>query len=157
MNSSLASPPLRFIRLTKDRFLPSPHCCLAVRGSGGGGGGDGDGGGGGKKRRKGSSSSSSGGSSRFTATVFWFSVFFLLVPSNLPRSGELRTQKLKSHLVRTQSLNVLPLKRGVGQYTAIHTPLTARNFFPIPTLAVHSSAFFLTKTSPDFFSCVGCG
>ena len=27
-----------------------------------------------------------------------------------PRSGELRTQKLKSHLVRTQSLNVLPLK-----------------------------------------------
>ena len=26
-----------------------------------------------------------------------------------PRSGELRTQKLKSHLVRTQSLNVLPL------------------------------------------------
>ena len=32
-----------------------------------------------------------------------------------PRSGELRTQKLKSHLVRTQSLNVLPLKPGVGQ------------------------------------------
>ena len=27
-----------------------------------------------------------------------------------PRSGELRTQKLKSHLVRTQSLNVFPLK-----------------------------------------------
>ena len=26
-----------------------------------------------------------------------------------PRSGELRMQKLKSHLVRTQSLNVLPL------------------------------------------------
>ena len=32
-----------------------------------------------------------------------------------PRSGELRTQKLKSHLVRTQSLNVLPFKPGVGQ------------------------------------------
>ena len=32
-----------------------------------------------------------------------------------PSSGELRTQKLKSHLVRTQSLNVLPLKSGVGQ------------------------------------------
>ena len=32
------------------------------------------------------------------------------------RSGELRTQKLKSHLVRTQSLNVLPFKPGVGQY-----------------------------------------
>ena len=34
------------------------------------------------------------------------------------RSGELRTQKLKSHLVRTQSLNVLPFKPGVGQYIA---------------------------------------
>ena len=36
----------------------------------------------------------------------------LLMPtkflSSLPRSGELRTQKLRSHLVRTQSLNVLP-------------------------------------------------
>ena len=38
--------------------------------------------------------------------------------STVPRSGELRTQKLKSHLVRTQSLNVLPLKPGVGQYIA---------------------------------------
>ena len=32
-----------------------------------------------------------------------------------PRSWELRTQKLKSHLVRPQSLNVLPLKPGGGQ------------------------------------------
>ena len=47
----------------------------------------------------------------------------------MPRSGELRTQKLKSHLVRTQSLNVLPLKPGVGQYIAIHATLTAREFF----------------------------
>ena len=51
------------------------------------------------------------------------------VPHTLPRSGELRTQKLKSHLVRTQSLNVLPLKPGVGQYIAIHAKLTARDFF----------------------------
>ena len=29
-------------------------------------------------------------------------------------SGELRTQKLKSHLLRTQTLRVLPLKPGVG-------------------------------------------
>ena len=28
----------------------------------------------------------------------------------VPRGEELRTQKLKSHLVRTQSLNILPLK-----------------------------------------------
>ena len=46
-----------------------------------------------------------------------------------PRSGELRTQKLKSHLVRTQSLHVLPLKPGRGQYIAIHATLTARDFF----------------------------
>ena len=31
------------------------------------------------------------------------------LPSTTPRSGELRMQKLKSHLVRTQTLNVLPL------------------------------------------------
>ena len=46
-----------------------------------------------------------------------------------PRSGELRMQKLKSHLVRTQSLNVLPLKPGIGQYIAIHATLAARDFF----------------------------
>ena len=47
----------------------------------------------------------------------------------IPRSGELRMQKLKSHLVRTKSLNVLPLKPGVCQYIAIHATLTARDFF----------------------------
>ena len=47
----------------------------------------------------------------------------------LPRSGELRTQKLKSHLVRTQSLNILSLKPGVGKYIAIHATLIARDFF----------------------------
>ena len=52
----------------------------------------------------------------------------LLSVSLSPRSGELRTQKLKSHLVRTQSLNVLPLKPGVCQYIAIHARLTARDF-----------------------------
>ena len=46
-----------------------------------------------------------------------------------PRSGELRMQKLKPHLVRTQSLKVLPLKPGVGQYIAVHATLTARDFF----------------------------
>ena len=44
-------------------------------------------------------------------------VRYIFLP--LPCSGELRTQKLKSHLVRTQSLNVLPLKPGVSQYIAI--------------------------------------
>ena len=45
------------------------------------------------------------------------------------RSGELRSQKLKSHLVRTQSLNVLSLKPEVGQYIAINATLTATDFF----------------------------
>ena len=52
-----------------------------------------------------------------------------MISTRFPRSGELRTQKLKSHLVRTQSLNVLRLKPGVGQYIAIHATLTARDFF----------------------------
>ena len=38
-------------------------------------------------------------------------------------------QKLKSHLMRTQSLKVLPLKPGIGQYIATHATLTARDFF----------------------------
>ena len=46
-----------------------------------------------------------------------------------PRSGELQTRKLKSHLMRTQSLNFDPLKPRVGQYIAIHATLTARYFF----------------------------
>ena len=60
-----------------------------------------------------------------------------------PHSGELRTQKLKSHLERTQSLNVLPLKPGVGQ----HMPYTLRllsgiSSLLISTLPVHLPAFF---------------
>ena len=62
-----------------------------------------------------------------------------------PRSGELRTQKFKSHLVRTQSLNVLLFKPGVGQYIS---------FLLISTLPVHSPAFF-PKPLP-IFPCVGC-
>ena len=54
---------------------------------------------------------------------------FRSVAMLLPRSGEMRTQKLKSHLVKTQNLNVLPLKLGVGQYIAVHATLTARDFF----------------------------
>ena len=70
----------------------------------------------------------------------------------LPRSGELRTQRLKSCLVRTQNLNVLPLKRGVGQYIAIHATLTARYFFlAYFYLPVHLPAFFSQKPFLIFF------
>ena len=70
-------------------------------------------------------------------------------PLTWPRIGELRTQKLKSRLVRTLSLNVLPLKPGDGQYTAIHATLTARDLFLSSTLPVHSPAFF-QKPLPIF-------
>ena len=67
-----------------------------------------------------------------------------------PRSGELRTEKLKSHLLRTQSLKVLPLKPGVGQYIAIHATLTTRDFFLANIyILVHSPAFF-PKHLPSF-------
>ena len=61
--------------------------------------------------------------------LFFGVISFISLLSSLPRRGELRTQKLKSHLVRAQSLNFLPLKPGVGQYIAIHATLTARDFF----------------------------
>ena len=70
-----------------------------------------------------------------------------------PRSGELRTQKLKSHLVRTQSLDVLPLKPGVGQYIAIHATLTARNFFLAYFYPSCPFTCIFSKTSPNFFLC----
>ena len=69
----------------------------------------------------------------------------------MTRSGELRTQKLKSHLVRTQSLNVLPFKPGVGQYIAIHATLTARDFFLAYFYTSGPFICIFSKTSPDFF------
>ena len=59
-------------------------------------------------------------------------------------------QKLKSHPVRTQRLNVLALKPGVGQYIAIHATLTAVNFFLAYFYPpVHSPAIF-SKPLPIF-------
>ena len=69
----------------------------------------------------------------FFILMFYFcsrSYFVCQTSSGLPpRSGELRTQKFKCHLMRTQSLEVLFLKPGVGQYIAMHASLTARDFF----------------------------
>ena len=69
------------------------------------------------------------------------------------RSGELRTQKFKSHLVRTQSLNVLPIKPGVNQYIAIHATLTARDFFLAYFNTSGPFTCMFSKTSPDFSLC----
>ena len=73
-----------------------------------------------------------------------------------PRTGELRTQKLNSHQVRTQSLNVLRLKPGVGQHIAIHATLIARDFFLAYFYPYGPISCIFPKTSPDI-SCVGCG
>ena len=80
-----------------------------------------------------------------------FEVFFISLGDSLAaainetRSGELRTKKLKSHLLRTQSLKVLPLKPGIGQYIAIHATLTARDFF----LAIFYPSGPFTCISPN--------
>ena len=78
--------------------------------------------------------------------MHWSSVLLVI-----PRSGELRTQKLKSHLVRTQSLNVLPFKPGVGQYIAIHATLTARDFFPCLFLHFQSIHLHFFQNLSQFF------
>ena len=85
--------------------------------------------------------------------VFWMTFSAVLTEEtwSLPCSGELQTQKLKSHLVRTQSLKVLHVKPGVDQYIAIHDILTARDFFLVySTLPAHSLAF-LPKPLLIFF------
>ena len=73
-----------------------------------------------------------------------------------PPSGELWTQKLKSHLVRTQSLNILPFKPGVGLYIAIRATLRARDFFLAYFYLSGPFTCNFSKTSPNFF-CVSCG
>ena len=73
-------------------------------------------------------------------------VFVVMVP----RSGELRTQKFKSHLMKIQSLNVLPLKPEVGQYIAIHVALTARDFFLANSYPSGPFTCIFSKTSPKF-------
>ena len=83
-------------------------------------------------------------------------IFSKTSPEFSSRSGELRTQKLKSHLVRSQSLNVLPFKPSVGQYIAIHATLTARNFFLAYFYPSSSFTRIFSKPLPIFF-CVGCG
>ena len=83
---------------------------------------------------------------------------------NWPRSEELQMQKLKSHQVRTQSLNVLLLKPGVGQYMAVHAMLPARDLFltyfypygPFTCIFFQNlSQFFPVLAVADTGSCVG--
>ena len=72
-------------------------------------------------------------------------------------------QKFKSHLLRTKSLKVLPLKPGVGEYIAIHATLTARDFFlayfypsgPFTCIFSKTSRFFPVLAVANTGSCVG--
>ena len=71
-------------------------------------------------------------------------------------SGQLRTQKLKSPLLRIQGSKVLLLKPRVDLYIAMHVPPTARNVF----LAYlnHSGLFTFIKKKSRLFpvSAVAC-
>ena len=58
------------------------------------------------------------------------------------RSGELRTQKLRPPLLRTQSSKVPPLKSGVDQCIAVYATPTGRKFLLISTFPGHSLSFF---------------
>ena len=76
--------------------------------------------------------------------------FLYRYPSRYP-AAESCGHMLKSHLVRTQTLKVLRLKAGVGQYIAIHATLTARDLF---FTYIYPSGLFtciFSKTSPIFF------
>ena len=64
------------------------------------------------------------------------------------RSGKLRTQKFKFHLMRTQGLKVLPLKPEIGQYIAMHARLTARGFFLLISTFRSNHLHFFPKPLP---------
>ena len=69
-----------------------------------------------------------------------------IIPPPLPpfHSGVLRMQKLKTHVLRTQSSKVLPFRPGVGPYIAMHAISTARAFF---------LAYFYPSSPKDNTSC----
>ena len=71
----------------------------------------------------------------------------------LPRKGVLRTQKLKTHLLRTQSSKILPFKPGAGPYVAIYAAPTARDFFLASFYPSGPFTCIFSKTSPEFFLC----
>ena len=63
------------------------------------------------------------------STVFHSMKFSRQLFAFYPRSGELRTQKLMSHLLRKTELKDSPFEAWSRYYIAIHATLTARDFF----------------------------
>ena len=87
----------------------------------------------------------------------WTRLVSLTVLPTILRSRELRTQKLKSHLVGTQSLNVLPLKLASSRSVYSHTCYAYRQeFLPCLFLPFRSIHLHFFQTSPNF-SRVSCG
>ena len=72
---------------------------------------------------------------------------------SVPPSGDMRTQKLKSHLLRTQRFKVLPLKPEVGQCIAISAMLTDRDFFVARFYPSGLLTCIFSRTSREFFPC----
>ena len=64
-----------------------------------------------------------------------------------PCSGELQTQKLRSHLLRTPNSKLFRLKPGVSQYTAMFSKPTARNFFLANIYLPGPVTFIFSQTS----------
>ena len=82
--------------------------------------------------------------------LFSFFLLLHLLLSLFPRVGKLRTQKLKSRLSNIESLKIIPLKPGKGQYIAIHATLTARNFFLANFCPSDPFSCIFSKTFPEF-------
>ena len=83
----------------------------------------------------------------------WHHLLFGLPYFRAPQWGAADAE-IKTHLVRTQSLNVFPVKPGVGQYIAIHATLTAGDiflayFYPSGPF----TCIFSPKLLPFFFLC----
>ena len=88
-----------------------------------------------------------------------FTVVQLLFPGPglFPRSGELRTRKLKSHLGENTELKRSPFKacsRSVYSHTCYAYCQGFRPFLFLPSPSIH--LHFFPKPLP-IFSCVGCG
>ena len=72
----------------------------------------------------------------------------------VPRCGELRTQKLRSPLLRrTQGSKVVPLKPGVGQYIAMHATPAAKDCFLANFYPSGPFTCIFSKTSSELFLC----
>ena len=99
-------------------------------------------------------------SSPYKWSIVWVAFFVLHVRWNLfcylslPQWGAVDAE-IKVEYGENTELSVFPLELGVGQYVAVHTTFTARDVFLANFYSSGSSTCIFSKTSPEFFSCVG--